>query len=110
MEIIKEISNPLFKRKEIKATLESEISPSNSEVEKQLAEKFSVPAKNIKIKNILGKFGSKIFTINANIYESADDKETTEPKSKKQRDAEAPKEEAPKQETKPKEIKEEKIE
>jgi len=81
--IIEEKENPLFRRKEIKASMDSEVSPSEAEVLKNLSEKFSAPAENIKIKKISGKFGSKNFTITANIYSSLKDKELTEPKSKK---------------------------
>ena len=51
----------------------------------------------IKIKNILGKFGSNEFVVTTNIYNSKEDKEITERKSKKDdllmKSVEAPKEE-----------------
>jgi len=81
--IIEEKSNPLFKRKEVQFSIEAEVTPSNSEVEKLISEKFSTQEENIKIKKIEGKFGSKVFKVNANIYNSKQDKEDTEPKQKK---------------------------
>lgn len=81
--IIEEKENPLFKRKEIKFTIDAEITPSHANIEKLISEKFSTQLENIKIKNILGKFGSKTFTVSVNIYASKEDKENTEPKSKK---------------------------
>jgi ribosomal protein S24E len=84
-EILKQKENPLFKRKEIIVSIEEDITPKNSDVEKFLSEKFSSPAENIKIKKILGKFGSHKFAITANIYASKEDKEKTEPKEKKEK-------------------------
>ena len=85
---IREIQNPLFKRREIVATVEQELNPSRSETQTSLAKKFSTQEQNIKMLAIDGNFGSKEFTITANIYESKEDLEKTETKSKKQRDAE----------------------
>jgi ribosomal protein S24E len=85
---IKEIQNPLFNRKEIKATIANEIVPSNDEVSKLLAEKFSVSEDAIKIRNIKGKFGSKVFDVNANVYTSKEELDKTEVKTKKQREVE----------------------
>lgn len=84
--IIKQKENPLFNRKEIQISLNSEITPTHQYVEKLISEKFSTSAENIKIKNILGRFGSKTFTINADIYSSKKDKENIEFKSKKDKE------------------------
>jgi ribosomal protein S24E len=86
--ILKEKENPLFNRKEIQASVEAEITPTNVDVKKLISEKFSAQIENIKIKNILGRFGSKTFTITANIYSSKEDKDNIEPKSKKEAEAE----------------------
>ena len=101
LKITQETQNPLFKRKEIIATINSDITPSKSDVEKKLSEKFSTESENISIKNIKGKFGSKDFQIQASIYENPKDKNSTELKTKKQRDAEKKAfQEAPKEESK----------
>lgn len=84
LNILEEKDNELFNRKEIKATAEAEITPSREEVMKALAEKFSIPEENIKIKGIHGKFGSKTFSIEANLYVSAEEKEQIEIKKKKE--------------------------
>jgi len=81
--ILEEKENPLFNRKEIQASIESQVTPSNSDIKKLISEKFSTQIENIKVKKILGKFGSKTFEILANIYASKKDKENVEPKSKK---------------------------
>jgi len=81
--IIEEKENSLFKRKEIKFSVDSEVNPSHADARKIVSEKFSTPEENIRIKKILGKFGSKNFTILVNIYASEQDKLDTEGKSKK---------------------------
>jgi ribosomal protein S24E len=88
MEIIKQIDNALFNRKEIIIKIENESSPKTSEVAQTLSEKFSSPIEGVKIKSIKGNFGSNIFVISANLYSSKEDLDLTETKSKKLRDAE----------------------
>ena len=77
--ILEEKENPLFNRKEIQASIEAEITPNRVDTKKLISEKFSTEIENIKIKRILGKFGSKTFTITANIYITKEDKEKIEP-------------------------------
>lgn len=84
MKIIYEKENALFGRKEILGVLESEITPSRLEALKVISEKFKVPEENIKIKGIKGKFGSKVFNIEANVYSSKENKDLTELKKKKE--------------------------
>ena len=94
LKILEEKENPLFNRKEIKGSIESEIAPSRAEILEILSKKFSVPAENIKVKKILGKFGSKTFNVEANIYSSEKDKDSIELKKKKEKTPEEKKEEA----------------
>jgi len=82
--ILNQIENPLFKRKETTFSVDSEITPSNIDTKKFISENFSIPAENIKIRKILGKFGSKTFTVYCNLYESKEDKEKVEIKTKKE--------------------------
>ena len=84
LKIIKERENNLFKRKEIQLIINSDKSPSRGEVSGLLAEKFSVPVENIKIKKILSGFGSKVFNVEANIYSSKEEKDFIEIKKKKE--------------------------
>ena len=84
-EITKEKENPLFGRKEIQAYIEAQITPSKNEMINLIAQKFSTQPENISIKGIHGRFGSRNFLVNANIYSSKEEKEKTEPKSKKQK-------------------------
>jgi ribosomal protein S24E len=48
---------------------------------------LSIPEESIKIKKIYGKFGSKDFIIDANIYETEEHKKRTEKKLKKKKGA-----------------------
>ena len=68
----------------MEANVGAEVTPSKQEVKKLISEKFSVPLEAIRLKGIHGKFGSKVFRIEANVYSSAEDKEKTEPKTKKE--------------------------
>ena len=83
--ITEEKENALFNRKEIKGSIESEVVHSRVETLEILSKKFRVPSRNIKIKKILGKFGSKVFDVEANIYSSEKDKESIELKKKKEK-------------------------
>ena len=85
--IIDEKKNPLFDRKEVILEVESEITPSHIEAGKIISEKFKTSPEVFKIKKIQGNFGSKVFKISANIYSSKEEKENTEAKSKKEKDA-----------------------
>jgi ribosomal protein S24E len=88
LNILEEIENALFDRKEVKATLESDITPKLTEATEELAKHFSVPAEAIKVRNILGSFGSQVFDIDAHIYKTKEDKEKTEVKTKQEIEAE----------------------
>ena len=94
--ILTEKENPLFKRREIITSVEAEITPSRADAEKLISKEFSTQPENIKIKKISGKFGSKTFTITIHVYNSKQDKDNIEPKSKK--DLGVPKEK-PKEQT-----------
>lgn len=104
IQITEEKKNPLFNRTEIKGVARTEKIPSRVEVTKFMAQRFSVPVENIKIKKISGKFGVKISEIEVNIYSSKKDKDEIEIKKKKDKiiEKEAPKEES-KSETEKKE-------
>ena len=95
LKITAEKENALFNRKEVAGLSESEITPSRVDTLKALSEKFKVPEENIKIKGINGKFGSKTFHLEANIYSSEEEKNKTELKKKKDAPAPVKQEEAP---------------
>jgi len=103
LEILNEVENKLFNRKEITAKIDAEITPSHDEVEKLLVDYFKTNAENIKIKKIEGKFGSKTFTIILNIYVSKQDKDAVEIKKKWEIERDKKPAEPIKEETKPEE-------
>ena len=82
LEITQEKENPLFGRKEILGSIDAQVTPSKNEVEALIVEKFSTKPEMISIKGIHGKFGSKSFMVNANIYSSSEEKKKAEPKKK----------------------------
>ena len=81
--IIEERENPLFRRKEIRIGIDSEVSPNRAEILNLISEKFSVPESHVQIRKVQGKFGAKSFTIEANIYSSEKEKTDVELKKKK---------------------------
>jgi len=81
-EITKEKENPLFKRKEIQISLDAQVTPSKNEMINLIAKKFSTQSENISMKGIYGKFGSRNFIVNANIYSSKEEKDKVESKKK----------------------------
>jgi ribosomal protein S24E len=85
MQILKDIKNELFKRREIKIILPSEKTPSYAEVSKLLSEKFNSGEENIVISKVKGRFGAKTFLIDASIYDSKEYKEKTERKPKEKK-------------------------
>ena len=84
-ELPSENQNELFKRKEVVAEVDAEVTPSKVEVEKLISEKFSTTPENMFIKNIKGKFGSKTFRIVMNIYNSKEEKQSIEFRKKKEK-------------------------
>ena len=84
LKILQEKDNRLFNRKEVKAALISEITPSRTHILELFSRQFSVPAEHIKIKKIKGNFGTKDFSIEANIYSSDKEKHGIELKKKKE--------------------------
>lgn len=89
LQILKEVENPLFERKEIQLSLEAEVIPSRIEVRLMVAGKFSISPHAIKIKKITGQFGSNVFLIDVNLYPSQEKKDAVEFKTKKEKVVEA---------------------
>ncbi|MEK6840374.1 MAG: hypothetical protein AABX79_00265 [Nanoarchaeota archaeon] len=84
LKILEEKHNLLFKRREVKAVFESETTPSRASILELLSKKFSVSPEKIKIIWIKGSFGVKRFNIEANIYNSKEEKDAVELKKKKE--------------------------
>ena len=87
LKILKQRENPLFSRKEVEISVETNVAPKIKEAEEFVSKEFSSNADNVKITKIKGRFGSKKFIITAKIYASKEDKDKIEPKSKKEKKA-----------------------
>jgi ribosomal protein S24E len=87
--LLEDKKNALFNRREMKLEIKEEIIPSKEKVKEELASKYSLDKEAIEILKISGKFGVKIFTILANVYDNKEEMNKTMLKSKKTRDSEA---------------------
>ena len=78
--------NPLMNRREIKFNVTNlSVPPSMDAARKIISEKYSVAEENVHISKVAGKFGSKGFTIIANIYLSSPEREKFHLINKKQK-------------------------
>ena len=117
MNIISEEHNKLLNRKELVIEISfTAQTPSNIEVQKQIAENKKVDEKLVVVKQIQGIYGDKRAKVTAYIYDDEKSLKQIEPKlkekkEKKEKPAQAPaespkqepKEEKPKEESKPEE-------
>ena len=88
LKIINEIKNPLFPRTEVKAEVENEVVPTKDEVADLLVAKYKADKEAIKVMTVEGKFGMRIFEVDAHIYSSIDDKNRIETKTKQEKESE----------------------
>jgi ribosomal protein S24E len=86
--VTSEKENHLFNRKEVTMQTHSQSSPTYKEVEEFCAKHFNTSEDAVKVKTLKGKFGSKDFVANVNIYKSKHEKDKIERKSKKEIEAE----------------------
>lgn len=87
----KEKHNPLLNRKEIELKVsDSAVPPSMEAARKMVAEKLSVAEEHVHVNKVAGKFGSKSFTIIANVYGSPSEREKFHLINKKEKKAAAP--------------------
>ncbi len=83
MNILKEQSNTLLKRKELIVEKEYPSNPGFSQVAQDLASKYKAGEDVVIVRRVGSHFGTNVFRIEASIYDSVEAKETTEPKPKK---------------------------
>ena len=90
MEILNkhETKNPLFRRKEVKFEIKTDIAPKREDVQKLISEKFSCKPEVIRINIIKGVYGTRLFKVEADIYDSADFFKKYVRKSKKELESE----------------------
>ena len=85
MKKVHAIHNKLLKRNEVIYELTSESSPATVDVAKKLAEEFKVTEEHVVVKRISNKYGTRLFEIDAVIYDSPDAKAYTEVKKKEKK-------------------------
>ncbi|MFA5953248.1 MAG: hypothetical protein WC812_01520 [Candidatus Pacearchaeota archaeon] len=108
IKIIENRDNLLFRRKEVKLEVDTDVTPSREDAKKMISEKIKCPVDCVHILKIEGKFGESLFTISAEVYNNERDKKEYAPVFKK-KDVEAEKRivESKKVNEKPKEESEE---
>jgi ribosomal protein S24E len=78
--------NSLLNRREIKLkVLDLVVPPSMEAARKIISEKFSASEGHVHVEKVIGKFGSKGFTIVANIYGSPSERERFHLRNKKEK-------------------------
>ena len=107
LNIIKEFENPLFKRKEIEGIIKRDITPSKNEVMEILCKQYAASEDAVKILGIYGSFGTKESKILACIYNSKEERDKVEKRTKKEIEAEKKEEKKIQGETKESESKSE---
>ena len=79
MKYLRNFDNLLLNRKEIEFEMESLSNPGYGKCKSYIATNLKVPEEVIVIKNVLGKFGSHIFTVHAFVYNSVETLKMVEP-------------------------------
>jgi len=81
--------NPLLHRKELTGMLSfTGATPSNKQLQEELAKKINAAPDTVAIKNISGTFGGTSAAFEAFIYENKEHHDTIEPKKKEKKTAE----------------------
>ena len=84
IEIKEKKQNKLLSRTEISGIINFDnATPSNEEVAKQIAKQMNISENNIKLKQILTRFGEKAADFRAFVYETPEKLEEIEPQPKK---------------------------
>lgn len=100
LEIKSDINNHLIGRKEIRGVLIfDKVTPSNADVKKEIAAKLNVSEDIIVNKHIYTQYGETSAEFLVYVYDSKENLARYEPKTKKQKEAEAKAAESAKKET-----------
>jgi len=86
LELKEQKESPLLSRKEVTAVLSfpQKATPSNADVQKQLADAVKADQKTVVVKQILTRYGEQTADVRAYVYDSEDALKKIEPKSKKE--------------------------
>jgi ribosomal protein S24E len=85
MNVIKDFRNELLKRNEVKLVFEYDSNPGYEKSKGIVSEHFKAAPEVIVVKNVKSKFGRDTFLLDAFIYDSKEDLESTEPKVKEKK-------------------------
>lgn len=88
IKIINQIDNPLFSRKQVQLEISAQTIPSTIESQEIVAKEFKSKPNLVRIRDIKGKFGMTTFTINADVYDSAEEFKRIVKRTKKEIEAE----------------------
>jgi len=110
IKIIAEKLNKLFSRREIQLEVVCQVTPSEKESIKIVAEELKVDKNFVRVRNIGGKFGINLFVITADVYESEDGLNSIVKKTKQEIEAKKKEEEGIEAKKKEEEKKDVKIE
>ena len=91
IEIKNKKENQTLQRQEVTGELTfTGSTPSNTQLQDELAKKLNTPKEQITIKHIYGKFGTNKAEFQANVYSTKEQHDKIEPKPKQKADAKAP--------------------
>jgi len=83
---IKEKTNPLLHRKELTGEITfAGATPSNKQLQEELAKKLGVQAELVAIKHIFGAFGGLKATFEVHVYDTKEQFDKIEPKKKEKK-------------------------
>ena len=88
MKIISETKNSLLKRREIKASLESQTNPGFKGVSDATVQHFKVSAEQVVVREVNNGFGKHSYVVSCFVYDSPEFKESIEQKPKIKKGAE----------------------
>lgn len=86
--IIQEKKNDLFSRNEVKVSVEDMVTPSMEDARKIVADAFKADVALVRVRKVDSQFGSRVFTIIADIYDSAEEFNRIVNKTKQEIEAE----------------------
>jgi ribosomal protein S24E len=86
--IISQFDNKLFSRNELVLEVEADVVPSKEEVKEFISKEFSCDKDLIRVREIKGKFGVRVFKVVADIYSSKEEFDRIVKKTKQEIEAE----------------------
>lgn len=73
VKILRDFYNALFSRREVQVSVEANVTPGKEDARDILSKEFSTEVSLVRIRDVKGKFGSRVFVITADIYDSKEE-------------------------------------